>query len=106
MPNKEFSTYNAELEYLKDEVDTVVFIRKLWSLSLVLRDDIISTYLKILKDMPQWEDDEEDHGAGEMRNNGMRNYVAYFERTWVSFNNFSFVNLFFNAFIILDWSSC
>ena len=93
-------TYNTD-------VDTMIFIRMLWSLSLVPRDDIISTYLKILKDMPQWEeDDEEDHSAGEMLNNGIRNYVAYFERTWVSFNNFSFVNLFFNAFIILDWSSC
>ena len=76
----------------------MVFIRKLWSLSLVPRVDIISTYLKILEDVPQWyEDDEDGHCAGEM---------AFSERTWVSFNNFTFVNLFFNAFIILDWSSC
>ena len=61
----------------------------------------------ILEDVPQWDEDDEDgHGAGEMLNDGMRNYLAYFESTWVSFNNFSFVNLFFNAFIILDWSSC
>ena len=59
-------------------------------LSLVPRDDIISTYLKILEDVPQWEeDDEEDHGAGEMLNYGLHNYIAFFERTWVSFNNFS-----------------
>ena len=89
------------------DVDTMVFIRKLWSLSLFSRDDIISTYLKILEDLREWdEEDEEDHGAGEMLNDGMRNNLAYFERTWVSFNYFSFVNIFFNAFIILDWSSC
>ena len=35
-------TYNTE-------VDTIVFIRKLWSLFLVPRDDIISAYLKILE---------------------------------------------------------
>ena len=93
-------TYNTD-------VDTMVFIRKLWSLSLVARDDIICTYLNILEDVPQWEEDnEEDHGAGEMLNDGMRKYIAYFERTWVSFNNLSFVDLFFHAFIILDWSSC
>ena len=91
-------TYNTD-------VDTMVFIRKLWSLSFVPRDDIISTYLKILEDVPQWEEDNEDvHGAGEMLYNGMRNYLAYFKRK--CFNNFSFVNFFFNAFINLDWSSC
>ena len=90
-------TYNTE-------VDTMVFIRKLWSLSLVPREDIISTCLKILEDVPNW--DEDGHGAGEMLNGGMWNYSAYFEGTWVSCNNFSFVILFFNAFIILDWSSC
>ena len=69
-------TYNTD-------VDTMVFIRKLWSLSLFTRDDIICTYLKILEDVPQWEEDhEEDHGAGEMLNDGMRKYTAYFERTF------------------------
>ena len=66
-------TYNTD-------VDTVVFIRKLWSLSLVPRDNIIYTYLEILEDVLQWEeDDEEDHGAGEMLNDAMRNYIASFE---------------------------
>ena len=57
-------------------------------LSLVPRDDIIYTYLKILEDVPQWEEyDDDDHGAGEMLNDGMRNFLAFTERTWVSFNN-------------------
>ena len=54
-----------------------VFGRKLWSLSLVPRGNIIKTYLKIMKDVPEWEEgNEEDHGSGEMLNNGMRNYLA------------------------------
>ena len=80
------------MQTYNNDVDTQIFIRKLWSLSLVLRKDIISTYLKILEDVPQW-DEEDDHEAGEMMNDGMRNYLAYFERTWVSFSNFSLVNL-------------
>ena len=41
------------------------------------RGDIVKTYLEILKDVPEWEeDDEEDNGSGEMLNNGMRNYLA------------------------------
>ena len=31
--------------------------------------------------------------AGEMLNDGMMNNLAYFERTWVSFSNFSLINL-------------
>ena len=57
-------TYNTD-------VDTMVCIRKLWSLSLVPRDDITSTYLKILTDVLQWgQDNEDDHRAGEMLNDG------------------------------------
>ena len=66
-------------------VDTMVM--ELWSLSLVPRDDIITIYLKILEDVPQWDEDGHGIGAEEMLNGGM-NYLAYFERTWVSFNNF------------------
>ena len=57
-------TYNTD-------VDRMVFIRKLWSLSLVPREDIITIYLKILEDVPQWGVDiEDDHRAGEMLNDG------------------------------------
>ena len=50
-------------------VNMHVFGRKLWSLSMVPRGDIIKTYLKIMKDVPEWEEDnEEDHGYGEMLN--------------------------------------
>ena len=90
------------MQTYKNDVDTQIFIRKLWNLSLVPRDDIISTYLKILEDVPQWdEDDKDDHGAGKMLNDGMKNYLAYFERTWVSFSNIIFCQPFY-VFVILD----
>ena len=65
------------LQVYNSDVNMQVFERKMWSLSLVPRGDIVKTYLEILKDLPEWEeDDEEDHGSGEMLNNGMRNYLA------------------------------
>ena len=55
------------------------------------KEDIITTYQKIIEGVPQWQkEDDDDHGAGEMLNDGMRNFLAYFERTWVSFSNFIF----------------
>ena len=39
------------LQVYNYDVETQVLIRKLWSLSLVPRDNIVKTYKKIIKDM-------------------------------------------------------
>ena len=76
-----------------------MFCRKLWSLSLLPKEDIVNTYKKIVEDAPVWKEDEDgDHGAGEMMNDGMRNFLAYFKRTWVSFCNFIFCQTFLCLF--------
>ena len=90
------------LQTYNNDVDTQVFIRKFWSLSLVPKEDIITTYQKIIEDVSQWEEeDDNDQGAREMLNDGMRNFLAYLERTWVSFSNFICCQPFY-VFVFLD----
>ena len=41
------------------------------------KEDIVNTYKKIVEDAPVWKEDEDgDHGAGEMMNDGMRNFLG------------------------------
>ena len=55
-----------------------MFFRKLWSLSLLQKEDIVNTNQKIVKGAPQWEEDEDgDHGACKMLNKGMGNFLAF-----------------------------
>ena len=71
------------LQVYHSDVETQIFFRKLWSLSLVPHEDIVSTFMKIVSDAPVWEENDEDAGAGEQLNDGMRNVIAYYERTWI-----------------------
>ena len=78
------------LQVYNSDVDVQVFHRKLWSLSMVPREDIVQTFLEIQKDIPVWDEDEDEGCAAEALNNGMRNYLAYFEKNWVSLTSLSF----------------
>ena len=70
-----FITQKSRLRY---------FFRKLWSLSLVPHEDIVSTLEKIVEEAPtRVEDEEDDAGAGEQLNDGMSNFISYFERNWI-----------------------
>ena len=71
------------LQVYNSDVETQIFFRKLWSLSLIPHEDIVSTFEKIVAEAPVWEEDDEDAGAGEQLNDGMRNFIAYYERTWI-----------------------
>ena len=64
-------------------METQIFFRKLWSLNLVHHKDIVTTFEKIVAEAPFWEEDDEDTGAGEQLNDGMRNFINYYERTWI-----------------------
>ena len=60
-----------------------VWFRKIWSLSMVPHKDIVSTWEKISDDVPLLEEEEDDNRAGEQLNMGFRNFVHYFDKTWV-----------------------
>jgi hypothetical protein len=74
------------LEVYNSDPEVQVWFRKIWSLSLVPHNKIVETYEKIRDDVPVYEEEDEDNGAGEQLNLGFRNYLYYLEKTWIGFN--------------------
>ena len=68
---------------LQQQPEVQVWFRKIWSLSLVPHNKIVETYEKIRDDVPVYEEEDEDNGAGEQLNLGFRNYLYYLEKTWI-----------------------
>lgn len=71
------------LEVYNSDPEVQVWFRKIWSLSLVPHNKIVETYEKIRDDVPVYEEEDEDNGAGEQLNLGFRNYLYYLEKTWI-----------------------
>ena len=88
------------LQVYNSDVDVQVFHRKLWSLSMVPREDIVQTFLEIQKDIPVWDEDEDEGCAAEALNNRNEELSSLLREKLGKFNIFIILFFFFNVFII------
>ena len=52
------------LEVYNNDLEVQVWYQKIWSLSMVPHEDIIKTFKKIRDAVPQYEEEDDDNGAG------------------------------------------
>lgn len=78
------SDYNQDYELQ-------TFVRKLWSLTLVPLNDVVSVWEEVEATVPvkevEDEDDGEEGGVAQEFNNKMQQFLLYFEQTWIGAKN-------------------
>ena len=80
------------LKYTNQFEDVQVFVRKLWSLSIVPPNKVISVWEKFIKDSVPYIDEEqtedsEDEAEAVTYNTALEQFMVYFESTWLGSKN-------------------
>ena len=80
------------LKYTNQFEDVQVFVRKLWSLSIVPPNKVISVWEEFIKDSVPYIDEEqtedsEDKAEAVTYNAALEQFVVYFESTWLGSKN-------------------